>query len=317
MAFSAPGGWRSSRTKRDIPLSAADQAVLDWVGTYSSQIRLVGGCILGKLRGRPTTTRIFAQIEDASELDDLFTADLLFSDIYAEGNTISFTFEGARYEVVNLLPDVFSKQLTTLAQRVVFAHEAISYDPATQTLKDPFGAVSSATLKVVHAGSGVAAAFENILRAWPEVEALGLKLGPAFAQLKKRVFSAPGSRAGLAKSVVAALVARLPQLTDVLSAEQIEGLLRSRLVATAVSRVLGVDVKTVLTQFAALRAGASGDDADAVAWLASLLSGQLQQGILPDWFTRLEPVQARRSRATLSQAYWLVRAGESQQNTPN
>jgi len=191
---------------------------------------------------------------------------------------------------------------------VNFGHEALIYNPATQALQDPFKVFASEALKIVRAGSGVAGAFENLLRAWVEADQLALKLGPSFSRLKKRVLGAPGSRAALAQSVVSAFVARLPQLSDLLTAEQVTALLQSRLLRTAILRVLGVDAATVLAEFEALRT-ASGDDADveAVAWLGGLLSKQLQQGIMPDWFGVLDAGSATRARAALSRAYWLVR----------
>jgi hypothetical protein len=233
-----------------------------------------------------------------------------FTDLHSKGNVFAFTFEGSRYEVENLLPASFLTTLAKLTRQVNFGHEALIYNPATEVLQDPFKVFTSEALKIVRAGAGVAGAFENLLRAWVEADQLGLKLGPSFSRLKKRVLGAPGTRAALARSVVSSFISRLTELTEMVTSDQVAALVQSRLLRTALFRVLGVNAATVLTEFQALLAASGSDaegDAEAVAWLGGLLSKQLQQGIMPDWFDGLDAVQARRARASLSQAYGLVR----------
>lgn len=309
----AASAARSRRPSRSVSFSAADQAVLDWIASYSAKTRIVGASLLGRVRGVPTTSRILAQIPDASLLGEVLTAPMPFTDLYSKENVFAFTFEGERYEVENLLPERFETRVAKLTKRINFGHEALSYNPATQALKDPFKVLASGQLKIVRAGNGVAGGFETLLRAWGEADQLGLKLGPSFSRLKQRVLGAPGKRPALAHSVVSTFVARLPQLTDRLPAEKLIALLQSRLLRTAIPRVLGVDAATVLAQFEALRAAAGDDaDAEAVAWLGGLLSTQLQQGIMPDWVDGLDAAQTRRARAALSRAYGLVRESSFQ-----
>ncbi len=313
--LAAGNSTQARRFSRSVPFSSADQTVLDWVKGYSAQVRVIGASLLGRVRGVQTTTRILAQIPDASVLEGVLTASVPFTDLYSKGNVFAFTFEGGRYEVENLLPAPFVVRLAKLTKQVNFGHEALIYNPATQSLQDPFKVLSLETLKIVRAGSGVAGAFESILRAWGEADQFGLELGPSFSRLKKRVLGAPGTRAALAQSVVSLFISRLMELTDLLTSDQVAVLVQSRLLRTALVRVLGVDAATVLAEFQALLAASGSDaegDAEAVAWLGSLLSKQLQQGIMPDLFDGLDAVQARRARASLSQAYELAREASQQ-----
>lgn len=299
----APAAAKGVRV-RPVPLGTADQDVLQWISGYSSKVRLVGGGILSRLHGGSSGLRILVEVRDMQALEEALTGVIPFSGIQARGNSLLFSASGVSFTVENLTPDLFAKQLASVvsAKKIAFAHEALSYDPATERLVDPLGAASAATLKLVYAGSGIPAAFRTLLCAWIEADELSLALGPSFVKLKKRVLGVRGNRAGLALPVVAALVEQLTSLADALSTEKIESLLRSPLVSTAVSRILGVDIQTVVDQFAALRGEVSAGDGDAVAWLASLLSQQLTDSTLPDWLSSLDPVRAYRARAALAEA---------------
>src|SRR4051812_30894690 len=52
-----------------VPLSASDLAVITWVRTYASDLRIVGGGVLGKLRNSANSkTHILAKVVDLATL---------------------------------------------------------------------------------------------------------------------------------------------------------------------------------------------------------------------------------------------------------
>ncbi len=299
----AIGGQAKARV-RVVPLTAADQGVLEWIAAYSTKVRMLGGGVLSKLKGGSTETRFLVEISDLSQLQAALGAVLPFSEIRTSGNSLRFIYEGERFAIENLLPELFADRLKSLAtrKRITFAHDALSYDPATQKLQDPYRSLASDAIKVINPGKGIAAAFRTVLRGWTEADELDLKLGANFARLKRRVLSVPGKRLGLAQPVVAALVEQLTSLTGNRSSEKIENLLRSKLVSLAISKVLGVSTNEVVAQFLAIKAEMPADSGDAAAWLASLLSDQLNNSTLPDWLGDLDPLSAYRARVALADA---------------
>ena len=78
-------------------------------------------------------------------------------------NSISFNYQQTTYELEALLPDPFQQRLTGIQSgtnadgtAMTYAHEALLYEPATQTLTDPFGAMAGTvgSLKRINTPNG-------------------------------------------------------------------------------------------------------------------------------------------------------------------
>lgn len=125
-----------------IPLSSVDREVLDFTARYSSSVRLIGGSILARLRGNSDAgMRLVVEVSNLEQLTAALAA-APFENILAQGNTLSFVLQGRERVIENLVPELFAARLAQLAGSRKM-HDALSYDPATHQLSDPFGALAA------------------------------------------------------------------------------------------------------------------------------------------------------------------------------
>lgn len=293
--------------RRDLPLTSTDNAILDFVGSYGFDIRIVGGSVLARHRGKSgPPTRILVRIQSADSLSPIWSsAGLPVQGIYAEGNTLSFSHDGTDYQVENLLTDAAENRLTQLrkARGFAFAHDALQYRPEDGKISDPMGGYR-AVLRLSRAGKDLAEAFDNVLHGWIEAEQLDLRPGDAFVRLQKRVLHAAAKRPELARSVVRSLIQRLATLADTLPPSRLQALFRSRIVRTALQVALGLDSETLAQKFESARASLPVEFADSAVWLAILFESEIGQGSVGNagWLESSDRFQTRRSRAALSRA---------------
>lgn len=106
---------------------------------------------------------------------------------------------------------------------------------------------------------------------------------------------------------------QLATLADKVTPSQMQAILRSRAVATALHKVLGIDVSGVIAQFESLRASTGADVSNAALWLALLLAPEIgsetADGAATTWIERGTRFQVLRSRRALAGAKELVAAG--------
>jgi hypothetical protein len=145
-----------------LPLVPGDETVLAFVRSYSGNFRIVGVSVLGRIRTSGLRAlHIIAEVNDADRMAAVLPG-APFRGIYTENNTVTFALADVDVTIENLLPDVFAARLASMAKRSgnAFAHDALSYNPETQELSDPFNAHSSA-LKIVNKTFGGPAALES------------------------------------------------------------------------------------------------------------------------------------------------------------
>ncbi|MEQ1862391.1 MAG: hypothetical protein ABMA13_20935 [Chthoniobacteraceae bacterium] len=281
-----------------LALSAQDQAVLDWLRGFASEVRLIGGAVLARLRGDAVApARWIAAVRNLRVLGDVL-ATAKFPGLYASGSTVFFMV-GGREVSVELLPgEVFDARLAELAgARVGFDHESLAYDPATGRLADPLRASGTRGLRLTRSTREVAAAFAQLLDGFIESRRLGLERTLGFKRMRNRVFGASGARPEVAEAVCAVLFARLATWTGGASVEEIEAVLKSRLVASSLRTALGINVADAIR---AAKAELAGDGApNPAVWIAALLGADADTAA-GGWLRGGDRFDQLRTRAALA-----------------
>lgn len=304
---------RFTRTLAEpLPLTAAEEAVIAFVGQYSSQVRLVGLGVLLKLRGAETReAHLLVEISDSSAFDAALVGPTPFDGAYADGNQLFFVRDGIEITVENLRTAAFAQRLRELAtlKGIAFAHDALVYDPATREVVDPFGAAKSPFLKMVNTTIAGGAAVGVALRGRADSGRVGLKSGSVFANWQTRNLNL-GANAKTAQPLVEAFLGKLATISVTATPEEMKKLLRSRALSSALLRVLGVKVADAIAEFDRLRAEIGGNFSNAALWLALLLGPEIESepadGAATTWLRRGTRFDIARSRKALLEARQLV-----------
>ncbi len=296
----------SAMMKGGLPMVEGDASVLAFVKGYSSDIRIVGASVLGRIRTSGLRTlHILAKAGDLGRMASVLTR-APFSGIYTEGNTFSFALADVDVTIENLLPEVFAARLAAMAKRAgnAFAHDALSYNPETKEISDPFSARAS-TIKLVNKTFGGPAALAVALRGRLEASQLGIAQGEDFALWKNRVLRAI-ARSADARKLAENFLQQLATLADKLPPGGVDALLRTRLISTALKQVFQINASEAVAAFKQLRKTSGPETPDSAIWLAVLIGPEIQSnaadGAATTWLQRGPRFQAMRSRRALAKA---------------
>jgi hypothetical protein len=297
---------RGHHYTRVVPLSATDQSVLAWVRGYATNVRLAGASVLGKLRkSKRLRTHIIADIPSGDALQAALSGVLPFGPIslYTSGNTVSFTLDGTDFTIDNLLTDDFTAALTALLTRagVTFATDGLTWDPTTNDLSDPFGALA-AVLKLVNPGVGLQAVFDTVLKSWDEANIANVGFDVSFRAYRQRIFNLRSARSPLATDLGQQFAEELPGLTDLLTTGQLALVLGTPLIAGALLKAFGVRIGPLLAEFKLLRELNGTDLSDAGILLSQLLQQQIDLGTADGLGSGLDRFNQLRFRAALGEA---------------
>jgi hypothetical protein len=287
-----------------LPLRAGDNQALDFVRRYSSQLRVVGASVLGRIR--TTGLRALHILAEVTDLDALQAALVsgAVGDLYADGNVISFTCGDVDATVENLLPDIFAARLASMGKRAgnAFAHDALSYDPATNLLSDPFAA-RSGEVKVINRSFGGNAALEVSLRGTFEASQLNLPLGGNFGPWRAR-FLRQIARSADAPQLATTFLSSLAALAEKIPFSAFQALLRTRLISTALKQAFGIDTAAVIATFIEERSTTDSNISDSALWLSILLGSEINEPSVSaaSWTQWGNHFQLLRSRQALQQA---------------
>jgi hypothetical protein len=301
----------TARLTASVPLSAADELVLQWVRSYASGVRLAGSGIVGKLRGSEfPATHLLARVDNVALLPAVLTGPLPFdgAKVYSQGDTFTFTFAGTEFTIENLLPDAFAKALAARSARAGtnFATDGVLWDPATHALSDPFHATGVKTLKLINPGTDVVAVFATLLRSLAESDAANVQFDASFTAYWRRAMGRTSLTVAETALILRELVQRLPELADRRCSNDIASLLLTPLVTSGLRRQARLVAPAIVAQFASLRASTSPEISDAGIWLALLLGPQLRLGTAGALAGGLEPEKQGRFYAALTEAEQLV-----------
>lgn len=293
-----------------LPLRVGDNQALDFVRGYSSQVRIIGASVLGRIRATGLRAlHILAEVSDLSVLDDALPSGTV-GEIFSAGNTISFTCGDTDATVENLLPEEFAARLAALAKRGgnAFAHDALSYDPATNLLTDPFGG-RGGEVRVINRTFGGNAALEVSLRGTFEASQLGLPLGENFGPWRARILRQI-TKAANAPEFAETFLSSVAALAEKLPFPAMAALLRSRLISTALQQVFGIDTAAAIAAFQEQRPTAGADVSDAALWLSILLGAVIaadpSTASAESWLQDGTRFQTSRSRKALREALKIV-----------
>lgn len=299
--------------QKQVPLSDADKAVLTWLKTFTTRVRLKGVSLLGKIRhSKRQRTAILAEISSIDDLNAALSGVLPFDvTIYTEGDQITFELDGTDFTIDALLPADFQAELESLLTRlgVTFAADGITWDPATMELTDPFGATVTDFLKLINPGSGLATLFDTLLEGFDQAKAGNLALGPSFKGFRQRVLGIAGRRTAASGDIVQKFIGELPDLTDNITAEGLLGLLGSPLVSGVLGKELGVHVGRIIAEFKLLRLLNAVDISDAAVLLSSLIQDAIDLGTADIYSSSLSPLRRKRFREVLGKARTVTHAG--------
>jgi hypothetical protein len=296
--------------KNGLPLRDGDGSVFDFVKKYSSNFRVVGASVLGRIRTSGLRTlHIIAEVADLSQMQGAL-ANAPFSEIFSHDNTLSFVTGEIDVTIENLLPDVFAARLASMLKRGgnAFAHDALAYNPETQQLSDPFHARVGG-LRIVNKTFGGPAALNVVLRGTLEASQMGLQQSEAFIQWKRSVLRL-FARSDDAQKLVELFLQQLSTFAEKLPTQNIEKILKSHLVASAFKQVFGVDVVEIIAEFAAMRPTLDAEFSNAALWIALLLKPEIESnafdGAATTWIQNGNRFHVLRSRVALAKARELI-----------
>jgi hypothetical protein len=267
----------SGKTPGVLSFSAAEMRVLDFAGGYSSSIRLTGISVLARMHGGAAGMRLLVEVNDFVNLANVLPA-APFNDYYANGNMLSFASAGRGNLIENLSPEDFAARLFRLSkpENVVFAHDALLYDPATKTFTDPFNALSVGELKMTSRPNETPAALEVVLRGTGEAYAAGIPEGDTFAKWKAQLLKS-AAHSTAAQPIAAAFVRKLPAFAALAGSDSVKSVLATPLVSSAIESALGERSRTVVSEFDRVRAIFGQSYSDSAVWLYVLFGKQMQR----------------------------------------
>jgi hypothetical protein len=299
--------------KKQVPLTDTDQAVIDWVKTFATQVRLKGVSVLGKIRQtKRHRTHILAEVPTADDLNAALTGVLPFNvTLYASGDTITFTLDGTEFTIDAVLPADFQARLDSLLTRlgVTFAADGITWNPDTLDLTDPFGATVTDVLKLIFPGTGLSALFDTLLEGLSQADEANLGLGASFKGFRHRVMNIAGRRSAASAEIAQKFVGALPDLTENLTVNGLIALLTSPLIAGVLGKELGVQVGQIIAEFKLLRLLNDVDISDAAVFLSSLLQNAIDLGTADSFGASLSVLKRQRFKRALAQARRVTRMG--------
>ena len=161
-------------------------------------------------------------------------------------------------------------------KNIVFAHDALTYDPATKEFADPFGALG-AELKLVTRPATTVASVEAALRGTGEARAAGLVEGTDFVQWKAELFAST-AHSTAAQPIAAAFVKRLPAFSALAGTDAVKLAVATPLISSAVKSALGLNSRSVIGEFDRVRAIFGQSYRDGAVWLYVLLGQQMRTG---------------------------------------
>jgi hypothetical protein len=268
----------AEKTPGILSFDAAELHLLDFVASYSSTVRIIGASVLGRMHPDSACgMHVLVQVTDFARLAEAIPR-APFKNIFTKGNALSFSSMGSADFIENLSPGDFGTRLAQLGAKdhVVFAHDAIAYDPIAKTLDDPFGGLSAGELKPVNLPTKTPAALEVAMRGTGDARAAALPEGETFAKWKAQlVRSMAHSKA--AQPIAAAFVRQLPAFAALAGTEDVKSALGTPLISSAIKAALGLNSRSLVSEFDRVRAIFGQSYSDGAVWLYVVLGQQMKK----------------------------------------
>lgn len=266
------------KTRGVLSFDATELKLLDFVSSYSSAVRLTGASVLGHFQPESGSgLRVLAEVTDFAKLADaLLRAP--FKNFYAKANAVSLVAEGSGYVIENLSAGDFASRLAALSskEQVIFAHDALSYDPIAKQLDDPWRSLDAGELKLINPPKKTPEALEVAMRGTGDARAAAVPEGEAFAKWKAQLVKAQ-AHSKAAYPIAAAFVRQLPRFAALAGTEDVKSAISTPLISSAVKSALGMNAKSAIGEFDRVRAIFGQSYSDGAVWLYVVLGKQVRK----------------------------------------
>lgn len=266
------------KTRGVLSFDATELKLLDFVSSYSSTLRLTGACVLGHFQPESNCgLRVLAEVTDFPKLADaLLRAP--FKNFYAKANAVSFVAQGSGHVVENLTAGEFASRLAALStkEKIVFAHDALSYDPVAKQLDDPLGSLDAGELKLINPPKKTPEALEVAMRGTGDARAAAVPEGEAFAKWKAQLVKSQ-AHPKAAYPIAAAFVRGLPAFAALAGTDDVKSAVATPLISSSVKAALGMNAKSVIGEFDRVREIFGQSYSDGAVWLYVVLGKQVKK----------------------------------------
>jgi hypothetical protein len=261
-----------------LSFDATEMHVLDFVSSYSSVVRLTGASVLGHFKTESSSgMRVLVQVTDFTKLAEALPR-APFKNFYAKDNSISFVARGNGHVIENLSSGDFAARLAALGskEKIVFAHDALSYDPVAKQLDDPLGSLSAGELKLINLPTKTPEALEVAMRGTGDARAAAVPEGETFAKWKAQLVKSSAHQKA-AYPIAAAFIRSLPAFAALAGTEDVKSAIATPLISSAVKAALGMSARSAIGEFDRVREIFGQSYSDGAVWLYVVLGKQVKK----------------------------------------
>lgn len=266
------------KTPGVLSFDAGELHLLDFISSYSSVVRLTGASVLGHFQPESGSgIHALVQVDNfVKAADALLRAP--FKKFYAKENSVSFVAEGGGHVIENLAPLDFARQISALGSKenLVFAHDALTYDPIAKQLDDPLNSLSAGELRLVNRPAKTPEALAVAMRGTADARAAEVPEGSDFANWKAQLVRATAT-AKAAYPIAAAFVRQLPAFATLAGSEDVKSALGTPLISSVIKPALGMTAKQAIGEFDRVREIFGDSYSDAGVWLYVVLGKQVKK----------------------------------------
>jgi hypothetical protein len=266
------------RTPGILSFDAAELHLLDFVASYSSVVRLIGASVLGRMHPNSACgMHVLVQVTDFAKLAEA-TLRAPFKNFYAKANSLSFTSQGSGHVIENLSPVDFGARLAQLTskEKIVFAHDALSYDPIAKQVDDPLGSVNAGEIKLVNRPTKTPEALAVAMRGMGEARAAAVPEGETFATWKAQLVKST-AHPKAAYPIAAAFVRGLPAFTALAGTDDVKSAIATPLISSSIKSALGMSARSAIGEFDRVREIFGQSYSDGAVWLYVVLGKQVKK----------------------------------------
>jgi hypothetical protein len=261
-----------------LSFDATELRLLDFVSSYSSVVRLTGASVLGHFQPQSSCgLRVLAQVTDFPKLAEaLLRAP--FKNFYAKANAVSLVSQGGGHVIENLSPVDFAARLNELnsKEKIVFAHDALSYDPIAKQLDDPLGSLEVRELKLINSPKKTPEALEVAMRGTGDARAAAVPEGETFAKWKAQLVKS-SAHPKAAYPIAAAFVRALPAFAALAGTDDVKSAISTPLISSSVKAALGLGARSAISEFDRIREIFGQSYSDAGVWLYVVLGKKVKK----------------------------------------
>jgi hypothetical protein len=221
--------------------------------------------------------RVLVQVTDFAKAAEALLRTP-FEKFYAKENSVSFVAQNAGHVIENLSAVDFARRMAQLGgkENVVFAHDALSYDPVAKQLDDPLGAVSANEIRLINRPTKTPAALAVAMRGTGDARAAGVPESSEFATWKAQLVRVMAT-AKAAQPIAAAFVRELPAFSALAGSDDVKSALATPLISSAIKGALGMTAKQAVGEFDRVREIFGQSYSDSGVWLYVVLGKQTKK----------------------------------------